>query len=693
MPTYIVTAPDGKEYEVDAPDGATKGQVLSYAQQNYQSAAKPLSASEIAEQNEPTQAESSRETFDKEPFHRRVLIGAGAELGSLGRGIGQLFTPTDSEAHKRLTAAADDDASYQSGIHGGAGFLGRALPYVSTLGLGLEAGALSRAPQAGRLAQTAIKTGVAAGEGAAYGGMREVRTGESRLANAGVGATAGVGGRAAAGGLSKLVSAARGQWVDPALKQANDYLVSKGVPVTLGDLGSNSSRFVENRLKSMFGSGRVETLQRQARGIEEEARGLADMFRQSRQKVAHEAGLPDASPEEMVAGGIKRQYLANKKLASEKYNEVSKAAQSAQAVDSTSTQSAIQQAAADAPEVFTGFGSANRNVLDWLNLGGKPKLGFDDLRELRKEVANAEAAAQRRIAMGNATTSTQNEALHLGRVRQSIESDLEGWATTNGGDVLSKFREANQFHRESVVPYRNQPETRPYIKPDANPDRVGGLLNANRPEAARRVMQATDPAGQAAAKELVVGRALDKATNPARDNLSVYQLISGLDTGKAGAQIFTKDEQLAINQVGGLAKLLNRAATANTDAQTGQLNMALGQFAVGGTAGGMAGSDNPVVSTLGGALAAVALPRVVNRATHSELVKRLVMAGIPDQQASGIAMKMIQEGTRKAAIAKGNEPTALEIPISGSGGRLATPEDIENDRLIVEQFRRLNQGY
>lgn len=35
MPTFIVTAPDGNEYEVDAPEGATQDEVLAYAQANY----------------------------------------------------------------------------------------------------------------------------------------------------------------------------------------------------------------------------------------------------------------------------------------------------------------------------------------------------------------------------------------------------------------------------------------------------------------------------------------------------------------------------------------------------------------------------------------------------------------------------------------------------------------------------------
>lgn len=43
MPTYVVTAPDGKEYEITAPEGATQEQVLQYAQANY---GKPAQAKE-----------------------------------------------------------------------------------------------------------------------------------------------------------------------------------------------------------------------------------------------------------------------------------------------------------------------------------------------------------------------------------------------------------------------------------------------------------------------------------------------------------------------------------------------------------------------------------------------------------------------------------------------------------------------
>ena len=41
MATYVVTAPDGKEYEITAPEGASQEEVLAYAQRNFAQAAKP----------------------------------------------------------------------------------------------------------------------------------------------------------------------------------------------------------------------------------------------------------------------------------------------------------------------------------------------------------------------------------------------------------------------------------------------------------------------------------------------------------------------------------------------------------------------------------------------------------------------------------------------------------------------------
>lgn len=52
MPTFVVTAPDGKEYDVDAPRGATQEQALAYFQQNWKPQQEPqgMSWGEVGKQ-------------------------------------------------------------------------------------------------------------------------------------------------------------------------------------------------------------------------------------------------------------------------------------------------------------------------------------------------------------------------------------------------------------------------------------------------------------------------------------------------------------------------------------------------------------------------------------------------------------------------------------------------------------------
>jgi hypothetical protein len=59
MPKYVVTGPDGKEYEVDAPEGASEQQIIEYVRANYAGAAAPAPAA-AAPKEEPSMADQLR---------------------------------------------------------------------------------------------------------------------------------------------------------------------------------------------------------------------------------------------------------------------------------------------------------------------------------------------------------------------------------------------------------------------------------------------------------------------------------------------------------------------------------------------------------------------------------------------------------------------------------------------------------
>ncbi len=74
MAKFRVTAPDGKEYEIDAPDGATEEQVLSYAKANFST---PTA--------EPTQAPSTMEALKRGVglAGRALVTGASAPVNTV----------------------------------------------------------------------------------------------------------------------------------------------------------------------------------------------------------------------------------------------------------------------------------------------------------------------------------------------------------------------------------------------------------------------------------------------------------------------------------------------------------------------------------------------------------------------------------------------------------------------------------
>ena len=208
MAKYRINGPDGATYEVTAPDDATQEQVLAYVQSQHQPSA-PKHITPTA----PSPQELARAEYDSMPWWQRAVVSAGGEAKALVQGARQLVTPERhtvgglvSGQPEGLQADIDNDAPFQDAMHGSSNLIGRALPYLATAAFGgPETAIASRGVQLGR----AAKLGLAAAEGAAYGGIRETRTGESRARNALIGATGGAAGRTAAGAAGAALRGGR----------------------------------------------------------------------------------------------------------------------------------------------------------------------------------------------------------------------------------------------------------------------------------------------------------------------------------------------------------------------------------------------------------------------------------------------------------------------------------------------------
>ena len=176
MATYRLTSPDGENFEVTAPEGATEEAVLRYAQAMWKAKPKTLAAPKKAD---PTEDMSMGE---------QALAGAGKAFVDLGRGIGQmtgLVSQSEIDEAKRLDAPLMNTGAGMAG-NIGANMLTALVPGGNTVkGAALVGGALSA--------------------------LQPTATGESRAQNAVVGAGLGAGGALAAKGIGKGLDAAKGR--------------------------------------------------------------------------------------------------------------------------------------------------------------------------------------------------------------------------------------------------------------------------------------------------------------------------------------------------------------------------------------------------------------------------------------------------------------------------------------------------
>lgn len=115
MPAYIVKSPDGRTFEVNAPDGATQDQVLAYAKRHFEGldAKKRADDADMKRMADPTAGMSNFEKF---------AAGAGKAMVDTGRGLGQMLRLVSredvAESRKRDTPLMNTGAGMAGNIVG-----------------------------------------------------------------------------------------------------------------------------------------------------------------------------------------------------------------------------------------------------------------------------------------------------------------------------------------------------------------------------------------------------------------------------------------------------------------------------------------------------------------------------------------------------------------------------------------------
>jgi len=283
MAVYRITAPDGGEYEITAPDDATEEQVLAYAQQNYQGAAQPEAS---VPQAPATQAQpDALDPTEGMSVAEKFFAGMGRSIVETGRGIQQLAGLRSDEQvarDRQLDEALLGTAGGSVGnLAGGALQMMAPIPGAAAARLGAAAG--RAAPYAG-----------AAARGAAFSGAQTVAEDESRAGNTAIGAALGIAGQGVAAGAGRLAAGAKAQ-LAPAVQSAIANARSAGIPLHLSQV--TNSRFLKtvgSVVNQLPFTGAAKASQRQqeafnravSRGFGEDAASIGDdVLRAARQRI------------------------------------------------------------------------------------------------------------------------------------------------------------------------------------------------------------------------------------------------------------------------------------------------------------------------------------------------------------------------------------------------------------------------
>lgn len=240
MPKFRITAPDGKSYEVNAPDGASQQDVLAYAQAHYQ---QPDAAPKVWQpvKRTPQDITDNAEAYslqhpvtDDMNLRQQFAAGLGKSMYDTARGVGQLVSG-DTEASKADASRVQRQDEALTGHAAGA--IGNVVGQVGQMAVpvGDLAKGLSFAGKAAPYVASAARSGVIAG-------LQPVQQGQTRAGNAAEGAAYGalgegvskVAGRVAAGAKDKIA---------PEVAVLFQKAKAAGIPVHFSQL--SDSKFVK----------------------------------------------------------------------------------------------------------------------------------------------------------------------------------------------------------------------------------------------------------------------------------------------------------------------------------------------------------------------------------------------------------------------------------------------------------------
>lgn len=503
----------------------------------------------------------------------RLLVGLGRGLDSAWQGVkqlgleagGALGFDTKQALADQAAQEADNKRIFDAGVgKTGAGMagsvIGESLPYLA-VPLGAAGGATS-------LAGRAL---VGAGMGGLAGATQYVDPNESRVGNTLQGAalgglTAGALDVAVKGG-ARLANAVAGR-MTPRAEEVVALGKQFDVPVFAPDVAGSP---VMSKLSTISEDvplvGMAKPRLQQSAAAGQAAQSLTDRLAPQIDDVGRE-----------IQGSLTRRTEALQKAAGVRYDRVAKVADPLGPVPLTNFKATAQKLLDDAKQDIDPNAGLISRLETLTNANTAPN--FSKARQYRSGIGDEIRKLE--------TSMDLKSARPLQQLKGALEQDMNQFADNAGGEVSARWKSADRFFREQVVPQRESDIAR--AMRNKNPDEVfKQFIRSSGQDRAQRLYNALDTKGRDAVKSGILQQALDKATLEGSKGVafSPAKFAQELERVQGGVGVFFRGaDRKEINGFTKLMRHIERAGQVAENPPTGNrlvLPLLMGETLAPGT--------------------------------------------------------------------------------------------------------------
>ncbi|MBE2224951.1 MAG: hypothetical protein IAF02_25645 [Anaerolineae bacterium] len=496
--------------------------------------------------------QAAQQVTDEMGTGERLLVGTGRGMMKAWRGIEQLGLQAGSAlgingAQASLDALQAQEEDERQIFDAGVGkttagtvgaFAGETIPFFAVPG-----GALARGAS---LAKT-----VAAGArvGGLAGGLQYVDDGESRISNALTGAAMGglAGGviRTAAQGGAKLANAVQGR-LAPAAEEVATLGRQFDVPVFAPDMARSPLMSKVATLSEdipFVGMGKPRMQQAEAAG-----RAASDLVGRLAPEV-DDVGRA-------IQGSLARKTETLQKMAARRYDRVAKAADPQGAVPLANLRSTAKQLLDDAKQDIDPNNALIARLEKIANAPDGPN--FSKVRQFRSNIGDSIRQLESSMDL--------KAARPLQQLRGALEKDMNQFASNAGGEVSARWKSADRFFREQVIPQRESDIVK--AMRNRNPDEIfRQFVKSGTQDRSQRLYNALDRKGRDAVKSGILNQAMERATTSGANGVafSPARFAGELDKVQGSLGVFMKGTDK--KELDGFVKLMQHVQRAGQVAE------------------------------------------------------------------------------------------------------------------------------